>query len=203
VMTRDKPQDISTPETGEGAPAAATEETSAAVSVEPGERRERGRFGLPLGPLALGLALALLLAVGLAVVFGVKAKNSNDLSSARTSALATANTYAVNLTSYDYRNIDKDFARVLDGTTGDFKDQFSKDSDALRPLVTKYEATAKGKVVESAVKSANDERAEVLLFVDQTISNTTRKEPRVDRSRMVMTLIKVDDRWMIIELQLV
>ena len=35
----------------------------------------------------------------------------------------------------------------------------------------------------------------VLLFVDQSVSNTKLPDPRIDRSRMKMTLEKVDGRW--------
>ncbi|MGP3708901.1 hypothetical protein [Gordonia paraffinivorans] len=35
-----------------------------------------------------------------------------------------------------------------------------------------------------------------MLFVDQSITNTASPEPRVDRSRVVMTMEKVDGRWL-------
>jgi Mce-associated membrane protein len=35
----------------------------------------------------------------------------------------------------------------------------------------------------------------VLLFVDQSVSNTTVPDPRIDRSRIKMTMEFVDGRW--------
>jgi Mce-associated membrane protein len=45
------------------------------------------------------------------------------------------------------------------------------------------------------VQSVSKDRAVVLLFVDQSVANTKLPDPRIDRSRMKMTLEKVDGRW--------
>jgi Mce-associated membrane protein len=39
------------------------------------------------------------------------------------------------------------------------------------------------------------DKAVVLLFVDQSVSNMKLPDPRIDRSRMKMTLEKVDGTW--------
>ena len=44
------------------------------------------------------------------------------------------------------------------------------------------------------MQSASNDKAVVLLFVDQSVSNTKLPDPRIDRSRMKMTLEKVDGR---------
>ena len=44
-------------------------------------------------------------------------------------------TYAQVLTSIDANNVDQNFAQVLDGATGEFKDMYSKSSDQLRQLL--------------------------------------------------------------------
>lgn len=41
-----------------------------------------------------------------------------------------------------------------------------------------------------------------MLFVDQVVTNTNNAEPRADRNRMQMTLMRPDDRWLIDEVQL-
>ena len=50
-------------------------------------------------------------------------------------------------------------------------------------------------VVDSAVQSASKDKVVVLLFVDQSVSNTTVPDPRIDRSRIKMTMEKVDGQW--------
>jgi Mce-associated membrane protein len=99
------------------------------------------------------------------------------------------------LTSIDSNNVDENFKQVLDGATGEFKDMYSQSSVELRQLLIENKATAHGVVIDSAVQSVSKDRAVVLLFVDQSVANTKLPDPRIDRSRMKMTLEKVDGRW--------
>jgi Mce-associated membrane protein len=50
-------------------------------------------------------------------------------------------------------------------------------------------------VVDSAIQSKSKNQVVVLLMVDQTVTNTDHPDPRVDRSRMKITMDKVDGRW--------
>ena len=56
-------------------------------------------------------------------------------------------------------------------------------------------ASAKGNVLDSAVESVNGQDVVVLLFVDQAVANAKVPDPRLDRSRMKMTMEYVDGRW--------
>jgi Mce-associated membrane protein len=84
---------------------------------------------------------------------------------------------------------------VLDGATGEFKDMYSQSSTQLRQLLIDNKATAHGVVVESAIQSESKNKVVVLLFVDQSVSNTAVPDPRIDRSRVKMTMELVDGRW--------
>lgn len=46
------------------------------------------------------------------------------------------------------------------------------------------------------MRYATTTKVEVLLFVDQSVTNTLVPEPRLDRSRVVMTMELVDGRWL-------
>ncbi len=70
---------------------------------------------------------------------------------AQTAAVA----YAQVLTSIDSNDVDENFAQVLDGATGEFKDMYTKSSTQLRQLLIDNEASARGVVLESAVQSAS------------------------------------------------
>jgi Mce-associated membrane protein len=91
---------------------------------------------------------------------------------------------------------------VLDNSTGAFRAQYTEASQTLRDLIAKFQATATGKVLETAVLAADSKHATLLLFVDQTVSNTNSKDPRVDRSRMKMSLEKHGGKWLISSLDL-
>lgn len=111
-------------------------------------------------------------------------------------ALEAATSYTLVLTSVDPAAIDQNFAEILDGATGEFKDVYSASSEQLRQLLIDNKATAHGTVIDSAVKSASKNRVEVLLFVDQGVSNKAAPQIQIDRSRIVMTMEKVNGRWL-------
>lgn len=123
-------------------------------------------------------------------------KQNNDTAAAGRAALAAAQRYAVVLTSIDTNNVDQNFTQVLDGATGEFKDVYSQSASQLRQVLIDNKAMSKGIVVDSAIKSATKTKVEVLLFVDQSVTNTVNPEPRIDRSRVAITMELVDNRWL-------
>jgi Mce-associated membrane protein len=145
------------------------------------------------------LVLALAASVTFAVLLGLRA--ATDRASAQ--ALATARAYAVTVTSYDYQHLDQNFNDVLDGATGEFKDQYSGASATLKQLIVSAQATAKGTVRDAGVASATRDQVQVVAFVDQSITNAANPAPRQDRNRVTMTLVKIDGRWLVTKLELV
>ncbi|WP_280310643.1 hypothetical protein [Nocardia abscessus] len=142
------------------------------------------------------LVLVAVVAVALAVILGWKLRQENATDDAAAAGLAAARAYAVTLTSVDSGNLDRDFTAVLDGSTGEFKDMYTRSSGQLRQLLLDNKATGKGTVLDAAVKSATPTKVEVLLFIDQTVTNAASADPRVDRSRVMMTMELVDGRWL-------
>lgn len=171
---------VETPETPESGAAA----EQPAIS-------NRARVGLR----AVAVAAAVAVLVGAAGLLGWEVWQQRQLTAAGEEAQRTAVRYAEVLTSIDSDKVDENFRGVLDGATGEFKDMYSQSSVELRQLLIENKATARGVVVESAVQSASKDNAVVLLFVDQSVSNAKLPDPRIDRSRMKMTLERVDGRW--------
>jgi Mce-associated membrane protein len=126
----------------------------------------------------------------------------HTVSAAGEAAKEAAITYAQVLTSIDSDHVDQNFADVLNGSTGDFKDMYTKASVQLRQLLIDDKATAHGVVVESAIQTETTDKVVVLLMVDQTVTNAARPDSRVDRNRMKMTMEKVDDRWLASKVEL-
>lgn len=147
------------------------------------------------GHLVPALIGALVAAVAGAGFFGWQFWQQHQLSQARDEAQRAAVSYAQVLTSVDSDKVDENFKQVLDGATGEFKDMFTQSSAELRPLLVENKATAHGVVLDSAVQSASRDKAVVLLFVDQSVSNARVPDRRIDRSRMRMTLERVDGVW--------
>ncbi len=141
-------------------------------------------------------ALIVALAVGLALSLSALS-NQNALASSRTSALSSARTYAVELASYNYRDLDRDFSTVAANSTPSFRRTFAESSDALKSTLSRYKATAVASVVSAGVASASTSRAVVLVFLDQKIANSTQTKPTTDRSQVEITLVRSGGRWLI------
>ncbi|BBX30110.1 Mce protein [Mycolicibacterium alvei] len=159
-----------------------------------------GRRRRPRMRWVAGIAMAALVAG--AGYEGWLLYQQHDRNVAAQQALEAARNYAVTLTSIDTNAIDENFASVLDGATGEFKAMYAQSSGQLRQLLIDNEATAHGTVIDAAVRSTDDDRVEVLLFVDQSVSNLVVPEPRIDRSRIRMTMQKVGGEWLASKVEL-
>jgi Mce-associated membrane protein len=141
-------------------------------------------------------ALIVALVVGLTLTLSALG-NQNALASSRTSALSAAKTYAVELASYNYRDLNRDFSRVTGNSTPSFRRTFAESSDALKSTLTRYKATAVANVVSAGVASASTSRAVVLVFLDQKIANSTQTKPTTDRSQVEVTVLRSGGRWLV------
>lgn len=159
---------------------------------------EPSEVGPPLWRRILlrGAVTVLFLApVGLSGFLGWQLWQQHQIARASDEARQAAVSYAQVLTSIDSNKVDENFNQVLDGSTGEFKDMYSKSSLQLRQLLIDNKATAHGVVVASGIESATKDKVVVLLFVDQTVANMNMPDPRIDRSRMQLTMEHVDGRW--------
>lgn len=163
-----------------------SDEAEAAVPELPPRRRR----GITAAILAVFVVL-----VAVSGFLGWRLWQDQQVAEAGQQARDAAVSYAQVLTSIDSDRVDENFDQVLAGATGEFKDMYSESSVQLRQLLIDNKATAHGVVVESAVQSAARDRVVVLLFVDQSVSNASVPDPRLDRSRIKMTMEKVDGQW--------
>lgn len=171
---------------------AETEAKSDAVDTDSEPAADR-RWGRRL--LIGGLLTVFVAALASSGFIGWQLWQERQVDQAGEQAQQAAVAYAQILTSIDSSKVDENFAQVLDGSTGEFKDMYSQSSVQLRQLLIDNKATAHGVVVDSAVQSASKDKVVVLLFVDQSVSNTSVPDPRVDRSRLKMTMENVDGYW--------
>lgn len=180
-------------------PTVAADDAAAVEPMTPSTDAARtGRRRLRIAGLAAIYGIAFAAAGGL----GWLLWQQHQLTAAGEAGRRAAVNYAQVLTSIDSNNVDDGFAAVLNGATGEFKDTYTKASVQLRQLLIDNKATAQGAVVDSAIQSQSPEQVVVLLMVDQRITNTARPDPRVDRSRMKMTVQKVDGRWLTSKVEL-
>ncbi|CAG6872182.1 tetratricopeptide repeat protein [Mycobacterium avium subsp. paratuberculosis] len=189
---------------GEQTDEAETDEAEDGGELLTGKRRGRERRKRPWRRYLRRSVLPLLLAASLAVsgFLGWRQWQEHQVKAAGEQAQQAAIAYAQVLTSIDSNKVDENFKQVLDGATGEFKDMYTQSSVKLRQLLIDNKATAHGVVVDSAIQSASTGKVVVLLFIDQTVTNTAAPDPRIDRSRIKMTMEKVDGRWRASKVQL-
>ncbi|ULP49057.1 MULTISPECIES: hypothetical protein [Mycolicibacter] len=118
-------------------------------------------------------------------------------------ALEAAEAYVLRLSNIDADNVDRNFADITDGSTGQFRTMHTRSSVRLRQQLIDNRATARGHVAEAVLKSADRNHAVVVLLVDQAVRNADNPEPVLDHSRIRMTMDKVDGRWLASKVELV
>jgi Mce-associated membrane protein len=166
-----------------------------APSATPAPAGRRGSRGDLLVLVAALLTLALLLTAGL---LAVRAGGEDRVEQARTSALAAAESHAVDLLSYDYRHLDRDFARARKALTGSFADDYTKTTTSvIKPTAEEVKAVVTADVAASSVVQADQNRVVVLLYVNQTTTSTRLDGPKVDLNRVRLTLDRVDGEWLV------
>ncbi|MCV7028907.1 hypothetical protein [Mycobacterium sherrisii] len=183
------------------------DDDSAADDDIPFGRNEKKKLylrGRPWGRYLRRALLPLLLIASLAVngFLGWHQWQEHRVQEAGRQAQQAAISYAHVLTSIDSNNVDENFRQVLDGATGEFKDMYTQSSVQLRQLLIDNKATAHGVVVDSAIQSESTNKVVVLVFIDQTVTNSQAPDPRIDRSRIKMTMELVDGRWRASKVQL-
>lgn len=111
------------------------------------------------------------------------------------SARQDAIVLAEDLATYDYRDLDGNFSHVAARATDRFAGQLRALTDELGPELRQTRAVATATARSAGVVSADAGKAVVAVFVDQTVTNTKSPEPRVERSRMELTLIREGGVW--------
>jgi Mce-associated membrane protein len=136
---------------------------------------------------AMLLGLAVIVAFATLVGWlGFRVHHSHQVQAQRSLILQTARQGAANLTTIDWQRADADVARILDGATGQFHDDFSSRSGPFVDLVKKAKSITVGTVTEAGLESETADTAQVLVAVTVTTTNagTAEQQPRAWRLRM-------------------
>lgn len=140
-----------------------------------------------------------------ALAFTLLHFDGNDNSSLRSSALAAAKTYGVELSSYDYKNLNgpgSPWQQVEANATPKFRKNFASTSAALAKLLNQYKATATGQVIDTGVETVTGSKAVILLFIDQAVTNTVQKPNSVTQPlRVRLTMLRQNGKWLIDNLE--
>ncbi len=115
---------------------------------------------------------------------------------AATEALQAAQRYVSLLTNINADKLVGKSDEILNGSTGEFHEKFSKANGKLGTLLANNNVVARGEIVEAAVKGVTPTRVVVLMFIDQSVSTRKNPELTIERSRIRMVMTKVSGQWL-------
>ena len=162
--------------------------------------RRMSRPASAVAVVAVVAAVALVAAGLLAPRLGAAAARDDR----RAEVLQAARQATVDFTTLDYRHLDRDLDRVLQGATGGFRKQFRAGTHDLERLVTANKAVARGQVLDAGLVSFDDDSARVLVAADSTVTNTGNPAPQKRHYRIQLDLTRGGppghSRWLVSDL---
>ncbi|OBK21390.1 mammalian cell entry protein [Mycobacterium asiaticum] len=147
----------------------------------------------PRRAILLGLTLVVALAI-LLLWLGFRVHQAEQTQAQRGEFLQVATQGAVNLTTIDWRHADADVHRILDGATGEFRDDFARRSGPFIDVLRQAQSSTVGSVTESGLESQTADTAQALVEVSVQTSNAGAAEPVPRVWRMRITVAKVGDQ---------
>jgi Mce-associated membrane protein len=179
----------------ENEPDETVEEAVEETVEEAGTPERRRNLGRILTYVVLPVvALAMALGVGYLKwqANGVEAKQSTAAQS-----VSAATEAATAMLSYRADHVEQDLTGASDRMTGGFRDEYTKlINDVVIPGAKDKRISAAATVPAAALVSASADRAEVLVYIDQT-TTVGDDPPSSTMSSARVTLEKVGDRWLL------
>jgi Mce-associated membrane protein len=168
------------------------EEGSEAAAAEPEPRRAAWRRRLP--PLSIIARVAAVLIIGafagVSVYMVTQHRHAIQQQHREAAFLGGAQQGVVNMTSLDFNKAKADVQRVIDSSTGEFKDDFQHRADDFISVVAQSKAISEGTVNAAAIESVNGNSAVVLVAATSRITNSPPgkdEPPRIWRLRVTVT----------------
>jgi Mce-associated membrane protein len=162
-------------------------------AAEPESRLARWRRRLPSPPLsAISKVAAIILICAFAGASGYMVWQDRDTTERAQRAanfVAGARQGVVNMTSLDFNKAKEDVQRVLDGSTGEFRDDFQQRAKDFASVVEQSKVVTQGTVNAAAIESMDEHSASVLVSATSRITNSAgaKDEPRAWRLRVIVT----------------
>ncbi|MFH9063020.1 hypothetical protein ACH4GM_17640 [Streptomyces coeruleorubidus] len=166
-------------------------------------RWPRGMRAVRPGVMTAGLVAATVVTTALTLWLAFGLYQQREADQRRQGILAAARQSALNFTSLDYRHYDRDSANVLAGATGEFKKQFTAQTDQLTKLVAQNKSVSEGQVLEAGIVRSDEDSARVLVVADSKVTNTAAPEGEARTYRLQLDLVHKDGRWLTSDVEFV
>ncbi|OMC35797.1 hypothetical protein A5740_07795 [Mycobacterium sp. GA-1841] len=165
----------------------ATEEPTADNTDQPA--RTRSRVPLVLAVIALVLASACGVLRWLIVT-------QHESDTARTESVEAAKDITIQMLSYETDTVDQQLTAARDRMTGEFLGKYTAMIDQVIPAAHAQQISAVADVQSVGVVSAEPDRAEVMMYVDQSVQ-VGRNVPERTLSIVRATVVKDGDQWLL------
>ena len=143
-------------------------------------------------------SVAAVLAVAAAVVAVLLALPDRGESAEREDVEETAEEFAVALSSYDYRHLDRDLQRVRAMGIGNFRSQYQQilGGESFQNALRENEAVATAKVLKGPyLAELTEDEARTFTVLTQTIRGKAPSEPQSRNVRVESILVRTRDGW--------
>ncbi len=145
--------------------------------------------GVGRSPRRIALIAGLMATVAVASLcggLGIRAYHSAQINDDNAVFVQVARQGAINLTSVDHAEVERDVERILDSATGTFYDDFSSRAQPFIEVVEKAQSTSEGTVLDAGLESVSDNEAQVLVAVRVTtvMADGTEQQPKSWRMRI-------------------
>jgi Mce-associated membrane protein len=164
-----------------------------------------GWWGSRASLLALTGVLVVLLTLGVIASLGLLGTagfadlaEADEVDRATSSAPAAAERAAGAILVYDHERLEADRRSAVGFMTADFAEKYSETFEqVVAPAAEQTSAEVTAEVRASGVVRASEERARVLLFVDQTTVSSANEAPQQALNRVEMVMVREGDRWLV------
>ncbi|GBE67518.1 hypothetical protein MFM001_39800 [Mycobacterium sp. MFM001] len=164
------------------------------------QKATRGKITLRLKVVPVVLVLLLLASGGLAAWLYFKQYRPDEQTShaAAQAAVNAAKEGTVALLSYKPDTLAQDFAAAKSHLTGDFLNYYDEFTQQIvTPAAKEKAVTTTAQVVQAAVSEMHPDSAVVLVFVNQSTTSKDRPDPSMAASSVLVSMTKVDGKWLI------
>ena len=131
------------------------------------------------------------------------AEDQRTLASNRSAAASSARAIVEKMLGYDYKTFDRHTTEVSALLTGSFKKEFVRAAtDVVKPLAVQNQAVVLARASEVSVMSTPDHvGVKILAFVDQSTTSAKLERPQIDQNRVILTMSRVDGRWLVSKIE--
>ena len=158
----------------------AGQDVGAAEPVSPSGNRPRAAHSLIAGLVVL---------VGLTGWLGWRDLHLRRDETVRAQMVNAAREGLLALTTIDHQQVDAGVQRILEASTGSFRDEFDQRADGFKEAARKAQSESVGTVTEAAAESVDGDRGEVLVAMTVMTSNrgVPEQQPKAWRTRVTVT----------------